>query len=219
MAKQSSDSYSTTSLINIASDPFTVNAGTVTRNGGTMTFTYNSRCTFNKTFGSKGLNTRKLKVEYNVDTDGLSTRYNNNIYVQLKIQFYEREYTNGEYTYSNGVYQTIDIMPYSSDEEKGNYKNDIIDLDGQFIKSMQIIIRFNGTGGTIDLTKLNIYYTVDIDEDSFNNYADRWANDNFSDYYDNMVQQVGTYIEPRTSDPSGSELYAGRIWLRVDLIE
>lgn len=219
MTKQSSDSYSTTSLINIASDPFTVNTGTVTRSGGTMTFTYNSRCTFSKTFGSKGLNTRKLKVEYNVDTDGLSTRYNNNIYVQLKVQFYEREYNNGEYTYSNGVYQTIDIMPYSSDEEKGNYKNDIIDLDGQFIKSMQIIIRFNGTSGTIDLTKLNIYYTVDIDEDSFNDYADRWADDNFSDYYDNMVQQVGTYIEPRTSDPSGSELYAGRIWLRVDLIE
>lgn len=219
MAKQSSDTYSSTSLINIGSDPFTVNTGTVTRNGSILEFVYNSRCTFDKTFGAKGLNTRKLKVEYNVDTDGLSTRYNNNIYIQLKVQFYEREYNNGQYTYSDGVYQTIDIMPYSSDEEKGNYKNDIIDLDAQFIKSMKIIIRFNGTSGTIDLTKLNIYYTVDINEDSFNDYADNWADNNFSNYYDNMVQQVGTYIEPRTSDPPASDLYAGRIWLRVDLIE
>ena len=66
--------------------------------------------------------------------------------------------------------------------------------------------------------KLNIYNTVDVDEEYINDSMNNWANNNFTDYYDNMVQQVGTYIEARTGDPPVSELYPGRIWLRTDLI-
>ena len=216
--KENQDIYSTTSIINIGTDQYIVNAGTVTRSGGTLTFRANSRCTFNKIFGSKGLSARKLKVEYNVDASSLSTRYNNNINIQLKVQFYNREYNNGQYVYNDGNYQTIEVIPYTSDENKGNYKNDIISLDGSYIKSMQTIIRFNGSSGTIDLTKLNIYNTVDVDEEYINDSMNKWADNNFTDYYDNMVQQVGTYIEARTGDPPVSELYPGRIWLRTDLI-
>jgi len=232
----STETYSNTSLINIASDSYTVNAGTVTRSGGKLTFSAGSRCTFSKGYGSTGLNTTKLKVSYNVDASGLVTRYNNNISIQLQIQYLEREYENGEYTYHDGQWQTIELIPYTSDEEKGNYKEDIIDTECSYIKQMKVVIKFNGTSGTIDLTKLNIFNTVDIDPeelkeeikdevidnqdiyDYINDLIDTRINDNLPEYYERMVESVGTYIEPRTSDPAAASLYAGRIWLREDLV-
>lgn len=232
----STETYSNTSIINLASDNYTVNTGTVTRHGGTLTLAANSRCTFSKSFGNEGLNTTKLKVAYNVDTSNLTTRYNNNIGIQLKVHYLNREYQNGQYVYSDGNWQTIDMIPYSSQEDKGNYKNDIIDTDGSFIKEMKIIIRFSGTSGTIDLTKLVIYNTVDVDPDNIKDIIDEIItddpdihdviddiitdniDDNMVDYYREMVTLVGTYIEPRTSDPIASELYAGRVWLREDLV-
>lgn len=232
----STETYSNTSLINIASDSYTVNAGTVTRSGGKLTFSANSRCTFSKGYGATGLNTTKLKVNYNVDASGLVTRYNNNISIQLQIQYLEREYENNEYVYRDGQWQTIELIPYTSDEEKGNYKEDIIDTEGSYIKQMKVVIKFNGTSGTIDLTKLNIFNTVDIDPeelkeeitdeildnpdiyDYINDLIDSRINENLPEYYETMVESVGTYIEPRTSDPAAADLYAGRIWLREDLV-
>lgn len=232
----STETYSNTSLINIASDSYTVNAGTVTRSGGKLTFSANSRCTFSKGYGATGLNTTKLKVNYNVDASGLVTRYNNNISIQLQIQYLEREYENNEYVYHDGQWQTIELIPYTSDEEKGNYKEDIIDTEGSYIKQMKVVIKFNGTSGTIDLTKLNIFNTVDIDPeelkeeitdevldnqdiyDYINDLIDSRITDNLPEYYERMVESVGTYIEPRTSDPAAASLYAGRIWLREDLV-
>lgn len=232
----STETYSNTSLINIASDSYTVNAGTVTRSGGKLTFSANSRCTFSKGYGATGLNTTKLKVAYNVDASNLTTRYNNNISIQLQVQYLEREYENGEYTYHDGQWQTIEVIPYTSNEEKGNYKEDIIDTAGSYIKQMKVVIKFNGTSGTIDLTKLNIFNTVDIDPEQFreqiedevldnqdiydyiNDLIDSRINENLPEYYETMVESVGTYIEPRTSDPAAASLYAGRIWLREDLV-
>lgn len=191
----STETYSNTSLINIATDNYTVNAGTVTRSGGKLTFDAGSRCTFSKSYGSKGLNTTKLKVNYNVDASGLTTRYNNNISIQLKIQYYEREYENGEYVYHDGKWETVEIIPYTSDEEKGNYKEDIIDTEGNYIKKMNIIIRFNGNSGSIDLTKLNIFNTVDIDEDNLSESV--MNNEDIQDYINDLIEQriqEGCYI-------------------------
>ena len=185
----STETYSNTSLINIATDNYTVNTGTVTRSGGKLTFDAGSRCTFSKSYGSKGLNTTKLKVNYNVDASGLITRYNNNISIQLKIQYYEREYQNDEYVYHDGKWETVEIIPYTSDEQKGNYKEDIIDTEGNYIKKMNIIIRFNGNSGSIDLTKLNIFNTVDIDEDELNSQVEDIVtnNEDIQDYINGLI--------------------------------
>lgn len=185
----STETYSNTSLINIASDSYTVNAGTVTRSGGKLTFSANSRCTFSKGYEATGLNTTKLKINYNVDASGLVTRYNNNISIQLQIQYLEREYENNEYVYHDGQWQTIELIPYTSTEEKGNYKEDIIDTEGSYIKQMKVVIKFNGTSGTIDLTKLNIFNTVDIDPESMRDEIEDEVlnNEEIYDYINDLI--------------------------------
>ena len=136
----STETYSNTSLLDISSDEYIVNSGTVVRSGNKLTFYANSRCTFSKGYGNTGLNTTKLKVKYNINASNLTTRYNNTLSIQLKIQYLNREYENNEYVYSDGKWQTIDIIPYTSSEAKGNYKEDIIDTEGSYIKQMQNLI-------------------------------------------------------------------------------
>lgn len=188
----SSETYSSRSIINIASDAFTVDTGTVTRSGGEITFSANSRCTFSKNYGNKGLSTKKLKVIYSINASNLTTRYNNNIFIQLKIQYYNRTYVNDEYVYTDGNWQTIEVIPYNNNENKGNYKNDIIDTNGNYIKQIKIIIGFNGSSGSIILEKLNIYNTVDINEEEITQDIEYEVthNNNIKDYFNGLISEA-----------------------------
>lgn len=208
----STETYSNTSLINIASDSYTVNAGTVTRSGGKLTFSAGSRCTFSKGYGATGLNTTKLKVAYNVDASNLTTRYNNNISIQLQVQYLEREYENGQYVYHDGQWQTIEVIPYTSDEEKGNYKEDIIDTAGSYIKQMKIVIKFNGSSGTIDLTKLNIFNTVDVDPEQLTDEI--LNNEDIYDYINDLIDtkiSEGCFLRLLTSQAELSTVQEGEL--------
>ena len=166
--------YSDKSLINISSDNFVVNQGTVTRSGGVLQFGSNSRCTFSKSYSSNAMPVDSLKVTYQVLSE-LSSRYNNTISIQVKMQFYERDYQNGQYVYTDGKWQTVEIIPYNNSEEKGNYKFDEIETSGKYIKQLQVVIRYQANTGSATLSSLGIYNNV-IDPDSVatavNNYFD-----------------------------------------------
>lgn len=208
----STETYSNTSLINIASDSYTVNTGTVTRSGGKLTFSAGSRCTFSKGYGATGLNTTKLKVAYNVDASNLTTRYNNNISIQLQVQYLEREYENGQYVYHDGQWQTIEVIPYTSGEDKGNYKEDIIDTAGSYIKQMKIVIKFNGSSGTIDLTKLNIFNTVDVDPEQLTDEI--LNNEEIYDYINDLIDSKiseGCFIRLLASQAELSTVQEGEL--------
>lgn len=157
--------YSNKSIVDISNDSYTVDKGTVTRSGGVLTLGADSRCTFSKSFGEKGIEASKLKVQCDVDNSGAISRYNNNIAVQLKVQYYEREYKNNDYVYKDGKWQTIELIPYSTNEARGNYKEDIIDTEDSYIKQVKVIIRNNGTSDGVKLTKLNIFNTVTVDKE------------------------------------------------------
>ena len=158
--------YSNKSIIDIGSDIYIVDKGTVSRLDGVLVLGAESRCTFNKSFGDKGIEASKLKVQCSIDKTGVVSRYNNNIAVKLRIQYYEREYKNNDYVYKDSKWQTIELIPYDINEEKGNYKEDIIDTEEKYIKQMKIIVRNNGTSDGVKLTKLNIFNTVTIDKDA-----------------------------------------------------
>lgn len=212
----STETYSDVSLIDIGSDSYTVNAGTVTRSGGHLTVSAGGRCTFNKGYGEQGLNTTKLKVQYTVDASNLTTRYNNNISIQLKIQYLNREYKDGEYVFTDGQWQTIEVIPYTSDEDKGNYKEDIIDTAGSYIKQMKVIIWFNGSSGSIVLKELKIYNTVSIDEDAVRGITDSEirSNQGIQDYINNMIDQKiqqGCYIRLLNSQAELATIQEGEL--------
>ena len=200
--------YSNKSIIDIGSDIYTVDKGTVSRSDGVLVLGAESRCTFNKSFGDKGIEASKLKVQCSIDKTGVVSRYNDNIAVKLRIQYYEREYKNNDYVYKDSKWQTIELIPYDTNEAKGNYKEDIIDTEEKYIKQMKIIVRNNGTSDGVKLTKLNIFNTVTIDKDAIKTDPDirDIIDDIISDYIStsDLVIPLINDISEMNSKPDGA---------------
>lgn len=159
-SKASKTTYAKNSLINIGSDSFVVDAGTVTRTNNGLNLGINSRCTFTKTYTDDELSADKLKVDYSLVANAVSSRYNNKIAIQLKIQYYETEYDNGEMQYTDGKWQTIEVIPYNDEENKGNYRFDEIDTEGMYVKTIKCIIRNNSSEITARLNSLGVYNSI-----------------------------------------------------------
>lgn len=155
----SKDTYAKKSLIDIGTDSFVVDAGTVTRSDGGLNLGASSRCTFTKNYTKDDMSADKLKVEYGLVANEISSRYNNKIAIQLKIQYFETEYDGEETTYTDGKWQTIEVIPYTETENKGNYKFDAIETDGRYIKTLKCVIR-NNNQNTARLNKLGIYNSI-----------------------------------------------------------
>lgn len=159
--KNNSTTWAKKSLINIMKDTYTVTHGTVTKGAWSLEFDANSQCVFTKTYskGSKPLD--KLKVEYFIEHN-LTSRYNTKFNVVLNMQFWDKEYDedNDEYVYKVGKCQSIQILPYNDAENKGNYKFDEIDTNGKFLKSLEVVLSYNGTSGTVDAYDVNIFRNV-----------------------------------------------------------
>ena len=176
------DTYQKNSIINILSDAYTVNKGSVSVVGDSLVLANNSRCTFNYNYGEHQLKeTSKLKIRYNlgVDNNEFSTRYDSSIEIVLRVTLYKQEYSNGEYIYKEDGNQTISIIPYTSDEYKGNYKDEIIELKGNYIKSIDVIINFYNESNEISniaINRLSIYQTVTIDENEIKNTVNEYLN-------------------------------------------
>jgi hypothetical protein len=79
----------------------------------------------------------------------------------------------------------------------------IIQMNSIDLNSLNISIQNNSTSDSLSLKDIKLYRSKDIDEAQYND-----ASIESSSIY-------GTYIEARTSDPTGASV--GRIWLRVDL--
>lgn len=156
----SKDTYAKNSLIDIGSDSFVVDAGTVTRTNNGLNLGANSRCTFTKNYTKDDMSADKLKVDYSLLANEVSSRYNNKIAIQLKIQYYETTYDQGETQYTDGKWQTIEVIPYTEDENKGNYKFDAIETEGRYIKTLKCVIRNNNSNNTARLNKLGVYNSI-----------------------------------------------------------
>lgn len=156
----SKDTYAKKSLIDIANDSFIVDAGTVTRSDGGLNLGASSRCTFTKNYTKDDMSADKLKVDYSLLANEVSSRYNDKITIQLRVQYYETSYDNGETQYTAGKWQTIDVIPYTEDENKGNYKFDAIETEGRYIKTLKCVIRNNNSNKTARLNKLGVYNSI-----------------------------------------------------------
>lgn len=170
----SKETYSKNSLIDIGTDSFVVDAGIVTRINNGLKLGVGSRCTFTKNYTNDDISTDKLKVKYSLSANEISSRYNNKIAIQLKIQYYETTYDQGETQYTDGKWQTIEVIPYTKNENKGNYKFDAIETEGRYIKTLKCVIR-NNNKTTARLNKLGIYNSIYNPKevvDAINEYTD-----------------------------------------------
>ena len=156
--------YSTSSLINISADNFEVKKGNIIREGNAIRLGANSRCTFSYNYSSEKIrDSNKLKIDYDIKADGISTRYNDDISIVLNINFYKLD--NNEYI--DGGYQNVVVIPYTNSEDKGNITVEEIDLKEIYIKSLTVDIVFNSEdeGTEIIVNKLGIYKTINVDDD------------------------------------------------------
>nr|DAG15974.1 MAG TPA: hypothetical protein [Caudoviricetes sp.] len=150
------DTYSKDSLINIMNDTYVTNSGKVWKDT-VFVVNNNSRCTFTYDYSSKPLESSKLKIEYDIESSA-SSRYNNNIGIVLKITTADPVYDSGAVSYSEGVIQTVNIIPYTSSENKGKYNSEIVDVNAGYIKKLEVIVYFySDKTDAIILNKLNIY--------------------------------------------------------------
>lgn len=187
--------YKNSSIINIGSDNYTVNSGSVTRNGNTLTLSKNSRCTFSYSYSNdKPLSSTHLKMVYDItaSNDNNGTRYSNNIQIYVNIQYYESESSGSGQTYRDGKKQTIQIIPYKNNEKTGAYKYEEINLNSNYIKSIDVIIAYYNSSqeqSSVTINKLNLFSTVIGSESSINesldyNELDDYLNDYMDEYMD-----------------------------------
>lgn len=207
------DVYKKKSIVNISKDDYTVNTGSVTRSGNTLNFSSNSRCTFSKSYTKKKpLTSSKLKVEYNLGLTGsdISTRYNNNIQINLNIEFYNGTYNEStENTkLTDGKKKTIQIIPYKNNENTGGYKFEEIELESNYIKSIDIIIAYYGSG-SMRLNNLGIYVTVIGDESSVTEIDDDHINDLIEQYINDHPIQTDLIIPGLNAIPDISTVEDG----------
>lgn len=191
--------YKNKSIININSDNFVVNTGTVTRQNKTLVLNANSRCTFTYNYSSdKPLSSTHLKCVYDINNNNSnrSTRYSNNFQINLKIHYYESKYdeTQGKEVYSNGKIETIQVMPYSNNENTGAYKFEEINLDTNYIKKIEVIIAYYNSAdlnSRMTINILNLFPTVVGSEQSINeDIDDNYINDLIEQYMDEHPTQL-----------------------------
>ena len=108
------------------------------------------------------IETSKLKIKVR----GTQSRYDMSSMIIIRVHFYNQGDYNAEtnkYSYTDGNYQNISIVPYASGSEV-NYKTEEIDLDNNYIKSIQII----GDATEIKIYKESIVLTSDNYKDIVN---------------------------------------------------
>lgn len=178
---------------------------------------------------STSINSSKYKVSYvkiicdaTYDDDSVSTDSSHKLCIECKIN---EKTDNGNEIVTELFFPKFDFEELLTDGTLDNYT--IIAVDNCIINSIEFNI-YNSYEDSVTIKSLNVYYSKtpinsddvsDIVDSAVSETVDTTLQDSFNDYYKDNIEKNGTYIEVRTTDPSSSELYDGRIWLREDLIE
>lgn len=159
--------FSNDSLLNILTDSYNVESGTVTNRGTFLEFGPNSSATF--TIDTNNLSASKLKIVPSVSSsDVITSRYNNNLHIKIKI------------TYEDESVQYNTIMPYSNEEERGQYSFDMVELEARPVYNILVTVSYKAYLGALQLNKLQIFKDVTDSLESFNSYLSDYVSDAFS---------------------------------------
>lgn len=175
--------------------------------GSTIILGENSRCsmtTGNIQTDKLECTHLKLVAHLTCDDESYSTENAHKVCVLYNIEYIDKD--NKETIILDHFYPNYDF--------EDNYKDySIIKVPSSYIKSVKVTL-INNEDISVKVTETGLYYSRVIKEDNIKDVV----SDNFGNMYTEMVDKTGTFIECRTDDPPASELYAGRIWLRDDLV-
>lgn len=169
--------------------------------GNTIVMGDNSKCKVNIPIGKK-VNYLKLKCEVTADDHTLSTDNFHLVSISYKINYADNKRTVDsyypKYKFEDGYRDNFTTVRCNSEE----------------IESIDVTLT-NNEDEEIKVLATGLYTAIEgMSEEDVDNHVI----DNFDRYMDDYKDRYGTFIEARNDDPPVSELYAGRIWLREDLI-
>lgn len=154
--------YGGNSIINIYSDAYTVNVGTVYLNNG-LCFQGQSRCTFHYEYDYGAFPAgSNIKVVYNINAQGsIRSRYSSKFTITLVITYYES--SNDTYYIGNTkVYRSMPYMVNETSTENCFYE---VSIDNKAVASISVIIEYSGNNDNIVvLQDLSIYRELSNDE-------------------------------------------------------
>ena len=173
--------FSNKSMIDILNDEVVSSVGEYSRDIMALELKGNSRVSFKCDF-SEPLETTKLKVVYDILGNESSTRYNNSLGINLKIMMCKQEYENGDFVFKDSIVKTVNIIPYKNTEDKGNYTNEIVDIDYNFIKQLEVTIYFysDNTDDKVIIDSLGVYNTAIVTENTVENVVQQTVEKDFT---------------------------------------
>ena len=196
--------------------------------GNTINMGADSRCVVNKAFNNEKIDYLKFKVKLDSDDHTLSTDNGHAVtglctatYIDENNQVLTNQYHfYPKYVFEDDYQDDYTIIQLGANQRLTNLKVELINKEDVPVKILETGMNVSKVIDEETLGELveNTIVNNETVKDAINRDIDSRMEDKMSDYYGDMVESVGTYIEPRTSDPSGTELYAGRIWLREDLV-
>lgn len=223
-------SFNSTSYISTNSNWIT-DKGSVTK-GNNIVMGSDSKCHLDVNFSSDKINYLKLQLRLSSDDTSLTTdnfhavsglyeivtEDDNNILNTKNVSFYPK------YTFEDDYIDDYTIVQLDSVSRLKHIKITLINKEEVTIKILVAglyVSKVIDEETIEDIVEDNLVEAITTDPDVIDALDDVISDNmdnHFSDYYNDMATNVGTWIEPRTSDPSESDLFAGRIWLREDLV-
>lgn len=137
------------SIIDLAKDTYKDKNGNISLSGSTLSIGRNSYITYEYDFGNTGeiIKTKHLCLSANMSSNNtsLETRYNENMYVELVLQYWKED-DGSDTGFSSGNFDTIKIYPYSRNEGDGYTKDNIVSIRNDYVKKLKVKIAVGDIG-------------------------------------------------------------------------
>ena len=174
--------YSKDSICNLDIDVVDNSTGTFTKVGSSIRLDKKSSCGYKYTFNKTSDDGKILKCDYiRLDCEvtapsiNMSTRYNNNVVVELGMQLYK--YIMDEHgnvvDIVDGEFKKFTIYPYLLHEKDGYIKNLAIHINDRQIKEITLKLCYNdGIDDSITFKSLKLFASIkpeDAIEDNISN--------------------------------------------------
>ena len=157
--------YSKESLVDIVTDKTTSKLGTVTISGGQITLGPKSSVSYEYTYEAgkdSSIITDILQLDCSIIglTNGMNTRYNRNLSILIKVQYYLEIAEGNNKTYYDGNIDTFEIYPYLSHESNNTLYN--IALQNSYIKKITITYKNNYESNSVKYTNIKLKYSMSL---------------------------------------------------------
>lgn len=176
--------YSKDSICNLDIDVVDNSTGTFTKVGSGLKLDKNSSCGYKYTFNKTSDAGKTLRCDYikfdcvvNAPSIDMSTRYNNNVVVELGMQLYKYiiDVNGNVVDIVDGEFKRFTIYPYLFHEKDGYITTLAIPIDDRQIKNITLKLYYNdGLDDNITFKSVKLFASIKPEEAIEDNITDKF---------------------------------------------